>query len=460
MFTKKNGKRSFHKDPNNKKFKKRKQIDKIPKSKKIDMNEEIPSDSDVEDNVNITEQGYSSEEEETAAEKRLRLSKQIIEKIELEEKAKAETDEIDRSAIAHRLREEVWEQAGKLKRNLADLVETPIEDEIKYHRGHKLSVTCVVLSPDNKFIFSASKDAAIIKWCIITGKRIKVIPGFKKSGENLKGHSDQVLSLAISSDNKYLASGCKNQMINIWNAETMEFMHTLKGHRKAVSGLVFRKGTHQLYSASHDRFVKIWNIDEMAYVETLIGHHDAISAIDALSRERAITSGGRDNSVRIWKIVEGSQLIYNGHTGSIDCVRLINEENFISCGDDGTIALWGTMKKKPLSFVRNAHGIEETSGLANWIISVAALQNSDLVASGSNDGYIRLWKCGEGSKSLLPVASIKMEGHVNSLQFSSDGSVLVAGIGQEHRLGRWFVNKQSKNNVVVIPLKYKTQVIK
>lgn len=65
------------------------------------------------------------------------------------------------------------------------------------------------------------------------------------------------------------------------------------------------------------------------------GHQAAITDIDALTRERAITSGGSDCSIRIWKLAEESQLIYNGHKGSIENVRLINEENFLSSGDDG-----------------------------------------------------------------------------------------------------------------------------
>lgn len=66
-----------------------------------------------------------------------------------------------------------------------------------------------------------------------------------------------------------------------------------------------------------------------------LGHQDSITSIDALNRERAITSGGRDNSIRLWKIPEESQLVFNGHQGSIDCARLVNEDHFISCGDDG-----------------------------------------------------------------------------------------------------------------------------
>ena len=80
------------------------------------------------------------------------------------------------------------------------------------------------------------------------------------------------------------------------------------------------------------------------------GHQDRITGIDAGIRERAITSGGRDGTVRVWKIVEESQLVFNAPsiasgnastgagstaTGSVDAVKLIDEEHFVTCGEDG-----------------------------------------------------------------------------------------------------------------------------
>jgi len=44
-------------------------------------------------------------------------------------------------------------------------------------------------------------------------------------------------------------------------------------------------------------------------------------------------------------------------------------------------------------------------------------------------------------------------GFVNSLQFSDDGSLLVAGVGTEHRLGRWWHLKSAKNCVCIVRLK-------
>ena len=52
--------------------------------------------------------------------------------------------------------------------------------------------------------------------------------------------------------------------------------------------------------------------------------------IDCLLRKRPVTSGGGDKSVRVWRVVEESQLVFGGHRASIDCVKLINEDHFVT----------------------------------------------------------------------------------------------------------------------------------
>ncbi|NWT07142.1 U3IP2 protein, partial [Mionectes macconnelli] len=327
---------------------------------------------------------------------------------------------------------------------------------IRVLRGHQLPVTCLVISPDDRFIFSASKDGSLIKCKLDSGKSLCVVPGGRKGTEERHmGHASHILCMAISSDGKYLATGDRNKLIMIWDTATCKRLHIFTGHRDAVSGLSFRKGTHQLYSASHDRCIKVWNVAENAYVETLFGHQDVITGLDSLSRECCVTAGGRDGTVRLWKIPEETQLVFSGHQGSIDCIQLINEEHMVSGADDGSLALWGLTKKKPLALARQAHGVQDSQGLEQpyWISAVAALRNSDLLATGSHSASVKLWKCGEGFRQLEPLWDIPLVGFVNSLKFSSSGDFLVAGIGQEHRLGRWWRIKEAKNSICIIPLK-------
>jgi ribosomal RNA-processing protein 9 len=163
-----------------------------------------------------------------------------------------------------------------------------------------------------------------------------------------------------------------------------------------------------------------------------------------------------------------------------------------------SICLWTTQKKKPIFTQALAHGFNqvfsETEGLIEtprWVTAIASLRYSDLLASGTTlrshiivssllthvsrfvgswEGHIRLWKLDSKLKSFSLIGTVPAPGFVNSLQListpkdvfpsaswaslnkDSESSLiqristsaskvntvlLVAGMGQEHRLGRW-----------------------
>lgn len=424
--------------------------------------DEIASDSDIASDKE--EDVYEEEVEndvETAQEKRLRLAKQYLAQLESEEQEKEESGNIDRDAIAHRLKQDVLEQAGRHHQRIASQYIQPSQDAIRVLKGHQLPITCVCVSPDDKVVFSGSKDCSIIKWNIETGKKEgKILGSINADRTKSKGHTGHVLCLAVTSDNKYLASGGRDQVVHIWDPVSLCHIRTFRGHKDTVSGLTFRKGTHQLFSSSHDRTVKIWNLDEMSFVETLFGHEDSLTDIDSLSRDRAVSAGGRDRTLRVWKVVEESQLVFNasGNVGSIDCVQLINEEHMVSGADNGSLSLWSVTKKRPLCTEPNAHkkptnSLDDSIPDESWITAVASLHSTDLLASaGSCDSCIKIWQCGDGFRSLKCLFTIPMVGFVNALTFSSDGKTLIAGIGQEHKLGRWWRLKNAKNALCIIPL--------
>jgi len=422
-----------------------------------DLDDEITSEEDEEYLKGKNKEIETVEEEdddETAQEKKVRLAKQYLKELQ-EQKAGEDSGVDEDESVGQLLREEVLEAAGKLHKKVADTLKQPQPDSLRILKckQQKLPITCVVISTDNKYIFSASKDCSIVKYNLVTGEKVGVLPGGLKGTEETHiGHTSHIYALAISSDGMFLASGDKKGHINIWNAETLAYIKRFKKHRNAISGLAFRTSTHTLYSASHDRLVMVWNLDALAFVENFGGHQDAITGIDALTRESCITCGGRDQSVIVYVIVEDKQLRFTGHQNSIDGVKLINDKCFITFGQDGSICLWSTIKKKPHVTLKECHGLQQNSE-ANWITAVATYTNSDLIASGSMDGYVRLWKVDtESYRTIEPLFAVPVKGVVNSLAFSDDGKNLVVGAGQEHKLGRWYTDKSAKNNVCIIPL--------
>jgi len=79
---------------------------------------------------------------------------------------------------------------------------------IKTLKGHEKDVYTVAFSPDDKFLASGGKDETIKLWDVNSGKLIKT----------LKNHSDNVNCVRFSSDGKYLVSGGDDQTIIIWDA--------------------------------------------------------------------------------------------------------------------------------------------------------------------------------------------------------------------------------------------------
>ncbi|XP_041978702.1 U3 small nucleolar RNA-interacting protein 2 [Aricia agestis] len=409
----------------------------------LENGHESSSDSDL-DLKKFSDAEASESDHETAEEKKLRLAKKYLEEIEKEEAKRAELKEVD--AIEKRLQKDYLEQKGKLRVEVADGYTAPHTDDIRLVKAkeHRLTLTCLCISYDGEYVFTGCKSGTIVKWGVREKRKLGSLT-YKSHSNFLKG---AITSIAISSDSKYLATADHSNNVQIWDPHTLKHVHTFKGHKDIIIGLVFRRNTHDLYSAGKDRSVKIWSLDEMAYVETLFGHQCPITSIDALTRERAITTGGRDTTVRIWKIVEESQLIFNGPEGSIDVVKLLDEEHFISGSDNGSICLWSVLKKKPLWTATEAHGKE--NDVPRWITSLATLINSDMFASGSYDNNIRLWKVCDSYKKFIPMFSIEVVGFVNCMQFTTDGKQLYAAVGQEHKSGRWFKLSSSKNGLLIV----------
>lgn len=291
-----------------------------------------PNDIDLDAEIEI---------DEDPKEKNLKLAKKYLAEIQELEKERSERQEFDSQLAPDDEVEEAQEKTGvnRFFKPIADSYIQPDDSTFKYLKnGHRLTVTCVAISPDSSFLISGGKDGRLIKWDIKNCKKLFVIPEKRKgSKDEGNGHTSTITSLAISHDGQFLASGeTNNGVIKIWNPESMQLVDKLEGHRSGISGLVFRRGSHNLYSSSLDRSVKSWNIDEMSYIETLYGHQEPITAIDSLYRERAITAGGRDSSLRLWKIPEESQLVFQASPGScVDSVKFLDNQHFVSGADDG-----------------------------------------------------------------------------------------------------------------------------
>ncbi|XP_026395468.1 U3 snoRNP-associated protein-like EMB2271 isoform X1 [Papaver somniferum] len=456
-----------------------------------------------------TKYGRDNEEEEdeyaneTADERKHRVAKAYLENIKRIAKEQKEDDDDEeedsdeeeqtgiRKSVTELLQQKQLEESDRVRKLFAARVQKPeSHDEFRLIARHGQSVTAIALADDDLTGFSASKDGSIIQWDVESGKSGKYVwpskeilnsHGAKNPQNPAKKASKHVLSIAVSSDGRYLATGGLDRHVHLWDTRTRQHIQAFPGHRGPVSCVSFRQGASQLISGSYDRTIKLWNVEDRAYMDTLFGHQGEVLTIDCLRKERVL-SVGRDRTMRLFKIAEESQLLFRAPAASLECCCFISNDEFLSGSDDGSIELWNPMRKKPAFIVKNAHPVlashdessikdnripngDDTAGNGNikaqglcssvrsWVGSVAVSRSSDLIASGAGNGSVHLWAVDGEAKTIRPLHDLPLVGFVNSLAFAKSGRFLLAGVGQEPRLGRWGRNSAARNGVLIHPLK-------
>jgi WD40 repeat protein len=277
--------------------------------------------------------------------------------------------------------------------------------------GHDAGVYSVAFSPSGEMLASASRDHTVRLWITKSGASV---------GDPLLGHSDGVLSVAFSPDGRTLASAGADKVIRLWETTKWRPIGALlKGHLGLIHHVAFAPNGRHLASASLDHTIRLWDIAaRRARGLRLRGHHKAVEVVSFSPDGRHLATAGRDKHVRLW-----STKSLNPLDGPIDNQSVVLDLHFtpdstrvVTGGADGSVRIHPLNQPGDRSapVVLGRHGKE--------VSAVTVSPNGQLLASGSDDGSIRLW-------DLIKYQAIGKlrEGHtdaVSALVFAPDGKRL------------------------------------
>ncbi|MEL7037630.1 MAG: sugar-binding protein [Cyanobacteria bacterium J06592_8] len=283
---------------------------------------------------------------------------------------------------------------------------------------HIASVLTVSVSRNNEFIASGGDDGTIIIW----NKDGKLL----SSSENLlEAHNGNVWCVTFDPESQTIASAGEDKTIKLWSVKEgrLQFIRTIGTHDDEVKWVSFSPDGQQIASASKDKMVKLWSRDGQL-IQTLEGHKNTVLSVSFSLDGQRIASASEDNTIKLWNR-EGKLIqTLEDHTAAVWSVAFSpDSQKLVSASDDKTIKIW------------NREGELQTSleGHQKGVNTVSFSEDGEYIASASSDQTIKLW-----SRDGIIISTI--EGHrdtVNQVSLFSTSQIQLASASKDGTIRLW-----------------------
>ena len=195
--------------------------------------------------------------------------------------------------------------------------------------------TALAFSPDSQVLAWGTKDQVKLR-----KYATKSLFGFMgRNTITLKGHKDEIRSVAFSPDGKILASSVRHGTVKLWDTETGANISTLED---AGGPVVFSPDGKLLASCGDVQEIKLWDLKTRTDIMALRGNAGAVFDLAFSPDGTILVSGEGFGTIKFWDVATGENITtLEGHTGIVFSVKFSPDgETLASGSQDGTVLLW------------------------------------------------------------------------------------------------------------------------
>jgi len=211
-----------------------------------------------------------------------------------------------------------------------------------------------------------------VVWDVRTGRRVAEV------GKEF----DQVMSADITPDHRKVVLATNTKKVKCFDTASGEPLYTIAKHTEWVTGADFSPDGILLATADRNGNVMVWEADNGGEFYNLGQHKGAVTDLAWRADSNVLASCGADGAISVWEMKTGKRVAnWPAHGSAVQSVAFTPDGRLLSCGNDGTSALWTIDGKR----VPQA----EAGKQADVVSKVAALADGKVYVTGNWLGEVR-----------------------------------------------------------------------
>lgn len=306
--------------------------------------------------------------------------------------------------------------------------------------GHEQTVNALSFSPDGEHLLTAGKAGLVRLW--------------RSDGTLLQrweAHGDRIVSVSFSPDGRQVATASTDKTTKLWNTDG-QLLKVLEGHNAPIYRAAFHPTAPHLVTVSADTTLRIWHLTGQPRDQ--LSHTSAVNVVRFHPHNNQLITGTQAGDIRLWQRngqflrrlyrhgnevqdlqfnPAGKTVFSAGVNRQIQAQTLKGKVNQKYRGDlevdlspDGQWLVMGSPASQLQVVRQNGESLQTLQGHQSMITTTRFSPDGRLLASGSEDETVRIWRR-EGDR-FSPDASI-LRGHgstINQVAWTPDGQVLAS----------------------------------
>ncbi|KAF5533116.1 GTP-binding protein beta subunit [Fusarium mexicanum] len=180
----------------------------------------------------------------------------------------------------------------------SDTGEWSLNGEITGSSSKPGEAWAMALSENGSYLATTTNDGRVNVWDVMDEKKPKI----REYETGSAGSGSFGMSVDLSRDGKYTASGHQNGSVYIFNNDTGRVLYSLSGLAKPVRSVAFSPGNTRLAAAGDAGIIALYDMKHGEHVGNLTGHSSWITSLDWSDTGEYLLSGSMDGKVKVWSI--------------------------------------------------------------------------------------------------------------------------------------------------------------